>query len=235
MRLCSKLRLLKAKQIEKICLWVHASSVLPRQSERCCRENCLQSTQVRVQKRIYTGSMHLQFIVDPWKLKPISLLKQNQKSMSARPCSRASTATAGWGGLSYIHDLGFLDIPSECKAFTVAAARSFGTSPAAECISLAIWKPSGVCTTAVQQLAASLAKGKVNTQNKHVRALAANQARLHRQQSERCRCRAGMLIALMGLEHVQNTDRVVQLQRLCPPRYDTWNIEAGLASLRPRA
>ena len=49
------------------------------------------------------------------------------------------------------------------------------------------------------------------------------------------RCRAGMLIALMGLEHVQNIDRVVQLQRFCPPRYDTWNIEAGLALLRPRA
>ena len=76
------------------------------------------------------------------------------------------------------------------KAFTVAAARSFGTSPVAECISFAIWKPSGACTAAVQQLAASLAKCKVLTSNKQVRALAANQARLHRQQSERCRCRA---------------------------------------------
>ena len=58
----------------------------------------------------------------------------------------------------YIHALGFLDIPFECKAFTVAAARSFGTSPAAECVSFAIWKPSGACTAAVQQVAASLAQ-----------------------------------------------------------------------------
>ena len=49
------------------------------------------------------------------------------------------------------------------KAFTVAAARSFGTWPVAECISFAIWKPSGACTAAVQQLAASLAKCKVKT------------------------------------------------------------------------
>ena len=115
-------------------------------------------------------------------------------------------------GIIFFEDEGRRFENSSCarsKAFTVAAARSFGTSPAAECVSFAIWKPSGACTAAVQQLAASLAQ-----------AAATNQARLHRQQSERCRCCAGMLIALMGLEHIQNTDRVVGcyfcLAKVCP-------------------